>query len=212
MTDKVRNPVFDYRALRLLVGIIAFAIAPVVTIIAAKPLASVSASYYTDAHDAFVGMLFVVGAFMWAYNGHSPKQAAASKVASVAAICVALFPTSCPTCETGPTAVVHTVAAIGLFLILAYFCFGPFREKTKGQGGKKRRRSGIYFACGSVMVVAMLAGLIAKITMDKDVINDLGIIYWVEAVALGAFGIAWIVAGKSLGFLVDDEQKLKIFK
>ncbi|MDJ0862068.1 MAG: DUF998 domain-containing protein, partial [Gammaproteobacteria bacterium] len=93
MTATTRNPVFDYRALRLLMGIIAFSLAPLVTIIALKLLPSVSASYYTDAQDVFVGLLFVVGAFLWAYNGHTLPQTITSKIASIAAVLVALFPT-----------------------------------------------------------------------------------------------------------------------
>jgi len=212
MTANVTNPIFDYRALRLLMGIIAFSLAPIVTIISSISLSSVSASYHTEAHDVFVGMLFVVCALLWAYNGHTKNQAVASKGASIAAILVALYPTSCVTCKTDPTSVIHTVAAISLFAILAYFCFGPFRQKTKGQPGKKGRRSNIYFACGSVMVVSMLLGLIATFTLTKDTMDAWSIIYWVEVIALGAFGIAWVVAGKSLSIFTDEDQKLHLFR
>lgn len=64
MTDKNSKPVFDYRALRLLVGLIAFFIAPVVSIISISDLRSISYSYYTEARDVFVGMLIIVGAFI----------------------------------------------------------------------------------------------------------------------------------------------------
>lgn len=214
------NPVLDYRALRLLVGIIAVTIAPIVSLIAVNHIPSISASYYTEARDVFVGMLIIVGTFLWAYNGHHRigkrmpnRELIASKVASIAAICVALFPTAAPkqwdptstfNWATGPT--IHWIAAGILFAILAYFCFGPFRENTKGQGGKKGYRSKIYFICGSVMVGCMLAGLIAKLKLTDTEMDELGIIYWIEAIALGAFGIAWIVAGKVIKALTSDKD------
>ena len=65
------NKVFDYRALRLLMGLIALALPFIVTLVSSTQLSSISASYFTEARDAFVGMLFIVGAFLWAYNGHT---------------------------------------------------------------------------------------------------------------------------------------------
>lgn len=212
MVTSVRSVVFDYRALRLLMGVIAFSLSPVVSFISTSPPSSISASYYTEARDAFIGMLFVVSAFLLAYNGHTFRQAIASKVAAVAAVGVALFPTSCDGCSADMSAAIHTVAAITLFSILAYFCLGPFREKTKRQTGKKKRRAVIYLVCGWVMVVAMVIGLIAKVALSDAVVEAQRIIYIVEAVALTAFGVGWIVAGKYLPVLVDDIEALRLFR
>ena len=72
--DKI---VFNYQALRLLMGLIALAlpIAVSLTAILGTPsvsdLPSISYSYHTGARNVFVGALFIVGAFLWAYNGHS---------------------------------------------------------------------------------------------------------------------------------------------
>lgn len=205
-------PIFDYKALRLMVGIIAFAMPFLVTLIARTPLASISASYYTDARDFFVGLLFVVGALMLAYNGHATQEAWASKIAAVCALIVALFPTSKACGASSLTSVVHFSAAVLLFIILAYFCFGPFRANTKGRGGKKGVRAKLYFACGCVMVICMLVGLVGKLVLSCATMEAWNVIYWVEAIALGAFGVAWIVAGKVIPMLVDEEDALKLFK
>ena len=111
MTAKNSGTVFDYRALRLLVGLIAFLLPIVVSIISTSSLASISASYHTEARDVFVGMLFVVSAFLWAYNGHTTWQSRTSKIASVAAILVAILPTTCDTCKTDIVAIIHYGAA-----------------------------------------------------------------------------------------------------
>lgn len=206
------NPIFDYKALRLMLGIIAFALPFLVTAIAQEPLPSISASYFTEARDEFVGLLFVVGGLMLAYNGHTNREAYAAKLAAICAILIALFPTTKACGDPSQTATIHTVAAVLLFSILAWFCFVPFRKNTKGKGGKKGRRAKLYFICGSVMVAAMAAGLIGKLLLTCQQVADLDLIYWVEAIALGAFGVAWIVAGKIIPMLVSDEDALKLFR
>ena len=203
--------VFDYRALRLIMGMIAFAIPIVVTLISTDPLSSISASYYTEARDVFVGMLFVVGAFLWAYNGHTKSQSYASKFASIAAILVAICPTTCNGCETGANSAVHYGSAFVLFSILTFFCLGPFRKNIKGKGGKKGRRSIIYLVCGLIMAFS-IAGLgICRIVLADELMNRLRITYWTETVALFSFGFAWMVAGKYFKPLVDKEDELRLF-
>ena len=49
MTVENKNIVFDYRALRLLMGIIALALPFVVTFLSSEKLLSISASYHTEA-------------------------------------------------------------------------------------------------------------------------------------------------------------------
>jgi hypothetical protein len=210
MTTSNPNKVFDYRALRALMGAIAFTLPFIVSLIAAEPLSSISASYHTEARDIFVGLIFVVSAFLMAYNGHTTTQARVSKVASLAAALAALCPTSCHKCGADLKSIIHYIAAAVLFGILAYFCLGPFREKTKGQTGKKGLRAKIYFVCGWIIILCMLVIGLTKLTLSDDMANALRIVYWAEAVALGAFGVAWIVAGKFIPPLVDEKDALKI--
>lgn len=65
-----KDMIFDPRALRLIIGLIAFLLPFVVIIINLRMTSSISASYHTDARDIFVGLLFVIGALFVAYNGH----------------------------------------------------------------------------------------------------------------------------------------------
>jgi uncharacterized membrane protein len=203
------NKVFDYRTLRLLMGIIAFTLPFIVTLISSTTLLSISASYYTEARDIFVGLLFVVSAFLLAYNGHTLKEAWASKIASFAAMVVAIYPTSCELCEPDIKSIIHYIAAAIFFSILAYFCLGPFRKNTRGQTGKKGRRAKIYFICGWIIIICMLIMGISKFTLPAEVQDSIYITYWGESVALWAFGVAWMVAGKVIPLLVDEEEALK---
>lgn len=206
------NPIFDYKALRLMLGIIALTLPFLVTAIAKMPLPSISASYFSEARDEFVGLLFVVGGLMLAYNGHTNREAYAAKVAAICALLIALFPTAKACGDPSQTAAIHTVAAILMFSILAWFCFVPFRKNTKGKGGKKGARAKLYFACGSVIVICMAAGLVGKLVLSCEKAASLDLIFWVEAISLGAFGVAWIVAGKVIPLIVDEEEALKLFR
>jgi len=65
-----KDTIFDPRALRLMVGLIAFLLPFIVIIVNSRMTSSISASYHTNVRDIFVGALFVIGALFVAYNGH----------------------------------------------------------------------------------------------------------------------------------------------
>lgn len=134
-----KRRVFSHLTMRFIVGLIAIALANIVVQVADQRLTSISASYHTDAQDLFVGSLFVIGAFLLAYHGHSTTQCWASKIAAVAAVLVALFPTKMVSAPTTCVMVVHVASAITLFSILAYFCY-PRRWLTSSESSTGLRR------------------------------------------------------------------------
>ncbi len=69
----VESLTFDHRTLRAFVGGIAFCFPFVVTALARGFTSSISASYYTDARDIFVGALFTIGILLIAYKGFRPE-------------------------------------------------------------------------------------------------------------------------------------------
>lgn len=208
LDTRMPSNVFDHRRLRLFVGLIALLLPLVVDLVAAEELTSISASYHTGARDVFVGLLFVIAALMLAYNGHTFRESAASKTAAAATICIALFPAAAPMEKAGWEAMVHNACALILFCILAYFCFGPFRRRTRGFTGMRGRRARIYALCGWVIVSAMLGLGAAELLLPASTVSAYEMTYWAEFVALWAFGIAWITASKALPFLVDSEEAL----
>jgi hypothetical protein len=139
---------FDYRELRLMVGILAFSLPWVVVLIALALPPSISASYHTKARDVFVGSIFVIGALLIAYKGHSKHEEWVSTFGGVAAIITALFPTACnaalfpsfcptqlaPTlcasCGSALNSNIHGVAAAVLFGIIVYFCLVVFLRRV----------------------------------------------------------------------------------
>ena len=61
-SESKQKLVFDYRALRLTVGLVAFGLPIVTWLISSASISSISASYHTGARDIFVGSIFVIGA------------------------------------------------------------------------------------------------------------------------------------------------------
>ena len=157
--------VFDYKALRLLIGVIAFSLPIAVIIFSTEILQSISASYYTESRDLFVGMLTIVGALMFAYKGsrqdkgkvakYSVSDATASKFACVSALLVAFFPTGSDQCNpelntilecSGITNVIHYCVLLqhysGFLLTSAWWCFKRAlraRVERKGFAAKYTR-------------------------------------------------------------------------
>ncbi len=208
-SESDQNILFDYRALRLLLGSIMFALPLLVIWISSTPLPSISASYYTEARDVFVGSLFIVAALLAAYNGRTIHEEVISNIGAVAAICVALSPTSCDGCPNDTKAIVHYAAAVVLFSVTVYFCFVPFQRKKPDELAKRSIRKIIYWVCGSLIIVSMVSIGAAEFALSEVTMKSLAVTFWGEFLALWAFGVAWIVASKVLPFIVDEDERYR---
>lgn len=74
---------FDKYTLRRAVGTIAFSFPFIIWIRAWAITSSISASYYTEARDIFVGGLFVIGILFIGYKGHKPDDIRQEKVGPI---------------------------------------------------------------------------------------------------------------------------------
>jgi len=135
---------FDYRTLRLVIGVLALGFPFTVIALAGKITTSISASYHEAAtRDVFVGFMFIIGALLISYKGHLQGETSVeitnvwkllvryqedviSTVGGLAAILAALFPTACDGCRTDTRAVIHLSGAFILFSIIVYFCLVAF--------------------------------------------------------------------------------------
>lgn len=159
---------FNYYTLRSFIGLVAFII-PILTVmlyhISASPGSSpqlwpesISATYYLGAQNIFVGLLFVVAAFLLAYSGRGKLEYYAAKLAAACAMCVALFPTAISAswakqngfphiyslCEAAKVTnmekcnlvqfeyatLVHYITAVALILTLIFFCYRFWRRTS----------------------------------------------------------------------------------
>ncbi len=183
---------------------------------------SISAYYHTGMGDVFVGTICAIGIFLFAYKGYEPKDDRAGDFACFCAIGLALFSTipdiRDPSRGIGLTlslatpdileisAVAHVVFAAGFFLTLAYFSLCLFTKSDREKTRKKLRRNFVYRACGYVMLLALaliaLEGLIQYLELLPDailrMIESLDPRFWLESIAIVAFGVSWFVKGEAI--------------
>lgn len=211
MKEHRRSKLFEYTTLRLLLGLIAFCLPFAVSLASSTRLYSISGAYYSEAKYLLLVMLVLVGIFLFAYSGHSVEESLASKVASIAVILLIVLPPDCTDCSTTITGQLHFIAGAVLFLILAYFCLVPFQKDTHGATGKRRRRSLIYRICGWTMLACIIGLFFANVFLSGTTINKYRLTYYGEAIALIAFGVAWIVSGKVSRWVADEDELFHLF-
>ncbi|MEM8774447.1 MAG: hypothetical protein AAGF53_05400 [Pseudomonadota bacterium] len=112
----------------------------------------------------------------------------------------------------GETSKWHQVAAGIVFVYLGLFCLFVLRRCIEGlhiQNGQllpsKARRNRIYTICGIVILLCVLV-LFLKSKGDAEFLefwNRNNLTFYVEAVALWAFGFAWFTKGRPFSMLDD---------
>jgi hypothetical protein len=161
-------------------------------------LPSVSAYYYTGAVGIFVGILFALALFLFAYRGYEGENAdrIVGAIGGLAALGVVMFPTGAPVgipeivWWRPALQIVHYVSATTLFVSFILFALWLFR-RTAGNPAQrtagKRRRDRVFLVCGSLMVLGVLwAG--SSIFTNAP-------IFLPETIAIEAFALSWLVKG-----------------
>src|SRR5687768_12004195 len=145
---------------RTAIGVLGIALPPTLWLIGAVRRVnwqgSISAYYHTVMQDVFVGILWVIGVFLFFYtyhpqdrkNARSENPAVKSgevdawlgKAAGLSAIIVSLFPTNPPPnspVQPPTIGMIHGIAAAILFLCLSMFPLKLFSQ-SRGHEGKYR--------------------------------------------------------------------------
>lgn len=164
-------------------------------------LSSVSSYYYTDMRNPFVGALCAVGVFLICYRYRRWDDLLAT-LAGVFAIGVACCPTAPPNpSDLARTAgVLHSVFAACFLVTMALMCWFLFTlsdAPANSRPAAKNRRNLLYRGCSlAILLFTVLAGL-ASFT-PQPFIDAVHPLFWCEALATFAFGIAWWVKGETL--------------
>lgn len=194
------NLIVSYLTLRRVVGFLGV-ILPIVLALWGFSLTnpphlqdSISAYYDLRTRDVFVGILFAISWFMFTYHGNDNRDNIAGYLAWVFALGVALFPTN----GTPREHLIHLASATGLFLVLSYFSLGLFTLSAPTPTPQKLIRNRIYKICGYAML-----GCIALIGLYHAFWQHTALatwkpVFWLESIALWAFGISWFVKGETL--------------
>ena len=168
---------------------------------------AISDYYYTKAGDVFVGLIFAISWFLIAYKGYDKPDHWLTSFAGFCAILVALLPTGqnmdeqCSIRDLDELAwrtTAHNILAILFFLTLAYISFFQFTKTSGNITSEKVDRNKIYRICAIIMVVALV--FIPVFSVFPIFPN---VIFWMEWVAMAAFGFSWLTKG---GFILADKE------
>jgi hypothetical protein len=189
------DPVRSYHTLRKAVGILGIAlpiVVPFAAYVAKDGLQqSISAYYYTAGIGLFVGMLWAIGMFLICYKGHQKIDEVASSLAGAFAIGVSLFPTDHEGQAHSGIGYAHFGFAIAFFLVITYMAVFLF---TKSNDSRTR----IYRACGVTMVGCLVLMGLRMLPM-AGILRFSFSLFTLEAIAVVAFGVAWLVKGLDIG-------------
>jgi membrane protease YdiL (CAAX protease family) len=183
-----------------------------------QPLESLSHYYYTRAGSIFTIIVSLLAIFLIVYKGSDPIDFYLSAIAGIFALCVLLFPTDNLTevcCDDNNRHAVtfisanyyrekfHYVSAAIFLLSLAYmslFLFTRSNPEVSKRGENKKRRNVIFIICGIIMVAALLVIFIGGFlqAIPEDVYDKNKLTFWMEAVAVEAFGFSWLVKGEMI--------------
>lgn len=197
-----RRLLISYLTLRRLVGLLGV-ILPALLVVgdlldrqSLELRSSISAYYDSGMRDVFVGVLFVIGWFLFSYRGYESKDDWAGNLAGVLAMGVAL----CPSTSTGAVRTVHVASAAGFFLTLAYFSMVLF-TKTHDRippTDEKLIRNRAYRICAVVILASLVLIAVYWMWGRGTVVAAYQPIFWLESLALLAFGFSWCVKGEIL--------------
>jgi len=183
------------------------------------PLESISHYYYTRAATLFTVTVSLIGIFLIVYSGEERIDFWASNLAGLSALCVAFFPTNnlaTMCCDaTMPYAItyfdesqegwrstLHYVAAALFLIALAFMSLFLFvkSDKPKGKRCKEKvRRNKIYRICGIVMILALVVIVLGLLkVIPSEIYSRLKLTFWMEALAVEAFGFSWLVKGEAI--------------
>lgn len=207
LTSQNDSLVLSYLDLRKAVGIISMAL-PFVLIFGKMALeggatpSSISNYYYTVMRDVFVGSLCAIAVFLGAYRGYARIDNIAGNLACVFALGTALFPTDPENAGLQPTNIghLHIFFSVSLFLTLAFFALFLFRKTNtaKTPTPQKLKRNRIYTVCGWVILACIALAMSLNLLPAYSPIFKLTPLFWLEALAIFAFGVSWLVKGEAV--------------
>jgi len=173
---------------------------------------SISHYYYTGMGDFFVGTLFVIGAFLLSYKGYEIKDDIAGDLGCLFVIGVALFPTAPlfnPSAINNVIGIAHWIFASLFFLTIAYFSLFLFTKTNPKKPPTKEKlwRNKVYRMCGYLILVSIALIFFIQVFLPSNLeqsISSYKPIFWLESVAMFAFGFSWLTKGEAI--LADHKR------
>ena len=185
---------------------------------------SLSAYYYVPhLRDLLVGVLWAIGAFLVFYRGYKTVPKAFQKlpawlnrhltdtklttIAGIGALATAILPT-CEFqdhCDGKFIAGLHlagSVTFLGTLAVLSIWAFTESNTARENWDAAKRWSNRVYTTCGWTILAALAAAGLVLGFHIKSLGPFTQPVFWLESLAIWAFGISWLVKGETIQALV----------
>ena len=192
-----------------------------------SPLPSISHYHFTSAAGLFAIVLGLIGIFLIVYRYENYRtDHIVSTIAGIAALGVVLIPTgnlSDYTEYQGNSIVITRIsesregwhyAFAGVFLMsltfMSYYLFTKSNKEAGKRSANKVIRNRIFRTCAAVMLLALIV-IISNPIADMDYFKhsatisnwpkyyeELKLTFYMETIAVLAFGFSWLIKGKTL--------------
>lgn len=177
---------------------------------------SLSDYYYTITGNLLVGMLCAMALFLISYKGYPGDRLDGwlTTIAGLLALGAAFIPTNEPLMNgcavihlpwNDTRSLTHNLLASVLFIDLALISLFLF---TKGRGAptpQKQKRNRVYKICGYIILfVIILVPIYNRLVKSYPELGVYKMVFWLEWVAMTAFGVSWLVKG---GLFLRDQPK-----
>lgn len=188
----------------------------------AKILPSISHYYFTRSNVIFIIVVSLIAVFLLVYK-KSKGGFVLSTLAAIGAFLLLLFPTNalidecCDICNSVSIAYIdnsvfrntlHYISAaifLGSLAIMSLFVFTKdnreklLHEPESCTPSKVKHQNIVYRVCGIVMVLALLVIVAGSFITDfKTVYDANNLTFWMETIAVEAFGFSWLVKGETV--------------
>lgn len=164
---------------------------------------SISCYYYTDMRNILVGSLCAIGVFLLSIRGYDRRDQIAGALASIFAIGTALFPENLCTSSSPPHKFIgelHLTFAALLFITFSYLSLALFTETYPGipPTPRKLQRNVVYRICGWTILACIVLIAAVKLTPLSAALQSVEPVFWLESVAVVAFGFSWLTKGQMI--------------
>jgi len=197
----------------------------------AEILDSISAYYHTCMRNVFVGVLCAIAVFFISYKGYNRQDYWANKLAGLFALGIALSPTAtavklknlppenikeafmaCEMPEINSSIWVdrfHLIFAALFFLTLIYITWFLFTKTDQLHMSEEKRKRNMVYRCSAITMLSclvLIAIYLLWLKFKYPTLDEMDPIFWLESIALVAFGSAWLTKGEMI--LADNKPEM----
>ena len=165
---------------------------------------SISATWYTNACTPFMIILGSAAFLLISYKGYELIDDVILTCSGVAGLLICVFPCAISEehikvgtfmIDQSTSSIVHYIAAVIFFGLLAYNSFFLFTKSAGEINGKKKIRNTIYRVCGVGMVASFLILLLPNFSCK---------VWLMETIALFFFGVSFLTKADIYPWLFCD--------